>query len=150
MRPEIACGSEEGIPAVMLGDRRNRAQLLSRVPVIGRQKTAPRGAVFGVLSTAPQHVGPHHFRLLRQALSVSSLHCTGCFLTPPSRKGPILAPRPLTLEMDFSRSLVGHGLRYIWDSVPICLSPSPLLPYSSSLFELGCFLSFQPNPGIQS
>jgi hypothetical protein len=78
--------------------------------VKGRQKTAPLGAVFGVLSTAPQHVGPRRFRLLRQALTVSSLHVQAGSWTflppfpPPLRqgtyfglldKGPILAPRLL-------------------------------------------------------
>jgi hypothetical protein len=52
-------------------------------------------------------------------------------------------------EMVFFRSFVGHGLLHMWDSVPICPLPSPSLPYSSSLFEVGCLLSFQPNPGIQ-
>jgi hypothetical protein len=51
-------------------------------------------------------------------------------------------------EMDFSRSLAGHGSHYMLDSVPICPSPSPSLPYSSSLSKLGCLLSFQPNPSI--
>ena len=38
----------------------------------------------------------------------------------PLTRGPILAPRPLTPEMDFSRSLAGHGSQYMWDFVPIC------------------------------
>jgi len=42
-------------------------------------------------------------------------------------------------EMDFSRSLVGHGPRYMWDSVPVCLSPSPSLPYSSPSLSLGVY-----------
>jgi hypothetical protein len=115
----------------------------------------------GVLSNAPQTREPRRFKLV-----LASCGKLGRFLGPPQRRlfptispppntqknpltrGPILAPRPLTPEMDFSRSLTGHGSQYIWDFVPIY--PSPSLPYSSSLSKLGCLLSFQPNPGIQS
>src|ERR1700726_3838201 len=73
--------------------------------------------------------------------------------SPPSPQGPILASRQGTYfgsstsepEMEFSRSLICHGSRYMWDSVPIYPSPSLSLPYLTSLFELGCLLSFQPN-----
>jgi hypothetical protein len=72
------------------------------------------GAVFSLLSTASQHVGHRRFRLLRQALAFSSLHAPAVSRLSPhpsSRKGPILAPRSLTPEVDFSQSLVGYSLR---------------------------------------
>jgi hypothetical protein len=52
----------------------------------------------------------------------------------PNRAIGCLASSRLTASdagMDFSRSLAGHGLRYMWGSTPIC--PSPSLPYSPSL-----------------
>jgi hypothetical protein len=48
---------------------------------------------------------------------------TGCF--------PDFLPHPLTRDLFWL--LVGHGSRYMWDSVPIYPWPSPSLPYSSSL-----------------
>jgi hypothetical protein len=84
--------------------------------------------------------GPRRFRLLRQALTVSSLHVQAVsllFFPPSSHKGPILGSSTSDPEIDFSRSLVGHGSRYMWDSVPIC--PSPSLPYSSPSLSLGVY-----------
>ena len=49
-----------------------------------------------------------------------------------------MAPRPLTPKWTFSRTFAGHGLRHIRDFV--LSRPSPLLPHSSSLSELGCLL----------
>jgi hypothetical protein len=47
-----------------------------------------------------------------------------------SYKGPILAPRPLTPEMDFSRSLAGHGSQYVGlrPHLPIALASLLVLP----------------------
>jgi hypothetical protein len=120
------------------------------------QKTATLGAVFGGLSTAPQHVGLAALNSLK-ALAPSF----DGFEPLPAH--PYILPRPFPSpfsqatyfgfstsdpKMDFSRPLASLGSRHMWDSVPICLSSS--LPYSSSLSELGCLLSLQPNPGIQS
>jgi len=52
--------------------------------------------------------------------------------------------------MDFSRSLICHGSRYMWDSVPISPSPSLSLPYPISL-SLGVYsLSSRTGHSIMS
>jgi hypothetical protein len=90
--------------------------------------------------------GPRRFRLPRQALTVSNLLLQAISIL--FSHGTYFGSSTFEPEMDFSRSLVGHDSRYMWDSVPICPSPSLSLPYSGPLFKLRYLLSFQPNPGI--
>jgi hypothetical protein len=83
-----------------------------------RQKTAPLGAVFGVLST----VGFVAFNLVlwscaKAFYSFESL-CAGSFLTffppPPTlSQATYFGSSTSDTEIDFSRSIAGHSWRYI-------------------------------------
>jgi hypothetical protein len=111
-----------------------------QIPVKRRQKTAPGGAVFGVVSTAPQYVSLaalNHFH----ALAPSPLRAR-CFLAlspslPTFLQGTYFGSLTSEPKIDLSRLLAGHAWQYIWDSVPS--SPSPSLPYSSSLSNLNIY-----------
>jgi hypothetical protein len=79
-----------------------------------------KAAENGILSTTPQTREPRRFKLVwRQAWTVFEppQRMLVPDILPPfpsnpkklSYRGPIFGPRPLTPEMDFSRSLAGHG-----------------------------------------
>jgi hypothetical protein len=85
-----------------------------QIPVKRRQKTAPGGAVFGVVSTAPQHVSLaalNHFHALCAKPSTRRLFLDSPPSLPTFYKGPILAPRPLSpkwTSLDFLRVMPGN------------------------------------------
>src|SRR5271169_5116114 len=72
-------------------------------------------------------VGPHHLCIV-QLLNGLSLHVPAISIL--FSQGTYFGSSTSNPEMDFSRSLVGHGSWYMWDSVPICPSPSPSPPVS--------------------
>jgi hypothetical protein len=99
---------------------------------------AAENGAFGGLFWRPIHHtptrGPRRFRALTPSFNSFEPPCAGWFLTflpPTSRQGTYFGSSTSELEMDFSRSLICHGSRYMWGSVPICPSPSISLPYSS-------------------
>jgi hypothetical protein len=94
-----------------------------------------KAAENGIFPPHPKHVSLaalNSFRLLRQAWTVLRLRSACWFLTffppsPPTQKSPLTGVLfwvvDLTPEMDFSRSLAGHGSQYIWDFVPFAYRP---------------------------
>ena len=139
------------------------------VPAIRRQKTAPLGAVFGVLSTQHPSRAPGRFNLFlgysRQASKASSLPPRELLLTffdvlfshshlplPPSlplQRVVFWAPRarfPKWSSLDLP--CASWLAVYIWDAVPN--RSSSLSSSSSSLSNLKLRLSFEPDPRFKS